>query len=145
MQVFSNTFCLLGEGPLWHPERCELFWIDILSKKLFSKGETERFWAFDGMLSASGWVYDTLLIASETALWRCDILTGRQDLVVSLESNNEKTRSNDGRRFLMVQRLFFIFDGARFPLPKSKCMLASCVLITWQLKFLVKLKVLFKN
>ena len=145
MQVFSNTFCLLGEGSLWHPERCELFWIDILSKKLFSKGETERIWAFDGMLSASGWVYDTLLIASETALWRCDILTGRQDLVVSLESNNEKTRSNDGRRFLMVQRLFFIFDGARFPLPKSKCMLASCVLITWQLKFLVKLKVLFKN
>ena len=135
MQVFSNTFCLLSEGPLWHPERCELF----------SKGETERIWAFDGMLSASGWVYDTLLIASETALWRCDILTGRQDLVVSLESNNEKTRSNDGRRFLMVQRLFFIFDGARFPLPKSKCMLASCVLITWQLKFLVKLKVLFKN
>ena len=50
------------------------------------------------MLSASGWVdYDTLLIASETALWRCDILTERQDLVVSLESNNEKTRSNDGR------------------------------------------------
>ena len=43
MQVFSNTFCLLGEGSLWHPERCELFWIDILSKKLFSKGETERF------------------------------------------------------------------------------------------------------
>ena len=98
MQVFSNTFCLLSEGPLWHPERCELFWFDISSKKLFSKGETERFQAFDEMLSASGWVdYDTLLIASETALWRCDILTERQDLVVSLESNNEKTRSNDGR------------------------------------------------
>jgi sugar lactone lactonase YvrE len=43
MQVFSNTFCLLSEGPLWHPERCELFWFDISSKKLFSKGETERF------------------------------------------------------------------------------------------------------
>ena len=37
MQVFSNTFCLLSEGPLWHPERCELFWFDISSKKLFQK------------------------------------------------------------------------------------------------------------
>ena len=27
--VFDNRPCELGEGPLWHPERQQLFWFDI--------------------------------------------------------------------------------------------------------------------
>lgn len=98
MDVFSNTACTLGEGPLWHPERNALFWVDIMSNKLFCKANTEMMWEFDENVSAAGWVdHDTLLIASETALWRFDIPSGEQEFVAALESDNEITRSNDGR------------------------------------------------
>ena len=43
--VFSSTVCALGEGPLWHPERAQLFWFDILGKRLLSR---------EGAQSASG-------------------------------------------------------------------------------------------
>lgn len=98
MDVYSDTVCQLGEGPLWHPERNALFWFDILGNTLFCKGETEDAWGFDEHMSAAGWVdRDTLLIASETALWRFDIPTGEQEFLVGLESDNPVTRSNDGR------------------------------------------------
>lgn len=98
MDIFSNTVCMLGEGPLWHPERNALFWVDIMSNKLFCKADTEQVWEFDENVSAAGWVdHDTLLIASETALWRFDIPSGEQEFVVGLESDNAITRSNDGR------------------------------------------------
>jgi len=37
MKVFSEETNELGEGPLWHPERNSLFWLDILNRKLFEK------------------------------------------------------------------------------------------------------------
>jgi sugar lactone lactonase YvrE len=98
MQVFDDHVCALGEGPLWHPERAELFWFDITGKQLFSKGETRRAWSFEEHVSAAGWVdEDTLLMASATGLWRFDIGSGARELVVALEADNPVTRSNDGR------------------------------------------------
>jgi len=98
-QVFDPRPCVLGEGPLWHPLRQELFWFDIIACRLLSRqGETTRMWQFDEHHSAAGWVdHDTLLIASETGLWRFDIATGRRDLVTPLEADRPETRSNDGR------------------------------------------------
>ena len=98
MQVFSDIACALGEGPLWHPERRELFWFDILGKMLYRKGKIEDSWGFDEHVSAAGWVdRDRLLIASETALWEFDVTTGAQEFLVGLESDTAMTRSNDGR------------------------------------------------
>lgn len=98
MQVFDDSKCALGEGPLWHPERKELFWFDILGKTLHCKGETRQSWDFEEYVSAAGWVdRDTLLMASATGLWRFDIPSGARTLVVPLEANNPMTRSNDGR------------------------------------------------
>jgi sugar lactone lactonase YvrE len=95
MSVFDPRLCALGEGALWHPLRNQLFWFDILGKRLLT---TEADWRFDQMVSAAGWVdRDTLLIASETALLRFDIVTGTHKLVVPLEADNPITRSNDGR------------------------------------------------
>ena len=46
--IFSDTKCKLGEGPLWHPERQQLFWFDILAKRLITRlGDTEHYWQFD--------------------------------------------------------------------------------------------------
>ncbi|WP_299703363.1 SMP-30/gluconolactonase/LRE family protein [uncultured Tateyamaria sp.] len=98
MQVFDDTACALGEGPMWHPERGELFWFDILGKRMFAKGAQRREWQFDEHVSACGWVdRDTLLMASASGLWRFDIPTGDRELVTALEADNPTTRSNDGR------------------------------------------------
>lgn len=83
---------------MWHPERAELFWFDILGKTLHAKGAGRRTWAFDEHVSACGWVdRETLLMASASGLWRFDIASGDRDLVAALEADNPVTRSNDGR------------------------------------------------
>ncbi len=95
MQVYDDRTCALGEGPLWHPKRAELFWFDILEKRLMSKA---RVWDFAEHVSAAGWL-DTahLLIASETALFKFNLETGDRENVAELETDNSATRSNDGR------------------------------------------------
>lgn len=98
-EIFDDRACELGEGPLWHPERGQLFWFDIIGKRLMTRdadGPTQ--WDFDEHVSAAGWVdRDTLLIASETGLWRFGLPDGRRELVATLEADNPVTRSNDGR------------------------------------------------
>ncbi|SEW37930.1 Sugar lactone lactonase YvrE [Cognatiyoonia koreensis] len=93
--IFDATICALGEGPLWHPLRKELFWFDILGKRLHC---ANRHWQCDDYVSAAGWVDgDTLLVASATALSRFDLSSGAMTPVCPLEAENPVTRSNDGR------------------------------------------------
>jgi sugar lactone lactonase YvrE len=93
--IHDDTNCLLGEGPLWHPERGELFWFDILARKLHTKG---RHWTFDTFATAAGWVdHDTLLIATARDFRLLTLSTGAQQHVAPLEADNPLTRSNDGR------------------------------------------------
>jgi sugar lactone lactonase YvrE len=98
-EIYDNRPCALGEGPLWHPERQQLFWFDIVNARLLSRvGDIEQMWEFNRMVSAAGWVdRDRLLIASETDLFLFDLITGLQTHVVDLEADNPITRSNDGR------------------------------------------------
>jgi sugar lactone lactonase YvrE len=99
MTVYDDTPCDLGEGPLWHPERGQLFWFDILRHRLLTReGEKTRVWSFDRIVSAAGWVdRDRLLIASETDLFVFDLRTEKSETLVPLEADNPGTRSNDGR------------------------------------------------
>lgn len=97
--VFDARVCVLGEGPLWHPKREQLFWFDILGKTLLSQsGGKPLSWTFDECVSAAGWIdADTLLIASETGLWQFDLVGGECSLIARLEVDQPLTRSNDGR------------------------------------------------
>lgn len=97
--VFDDRVCTLGEGPLWHPLRNELFWFDILGQRLLTQGQNgAQHWDFDEPVSAAGWIdADHLLIASATGLWRFDLASGMRKLICPLEQNNPATRSNDGR------------------------------------------------
>lgn len=97
--IFDSRPCKLGEGPLWHPTRKQLFWFDILSKRLMTRRYNETYhWQFDEYVSAAGWVDDdTLLIATQTGLRKFDIASGDHDLICDLEADNFITRSNDGR------------------------------------------------
>jgi sugar lactone lactonase YvrE len=99
VKIIDERVCHLGEGPLWHPERGQLFWFDINAKQLLTREASgPLMWQFDEHVSAAGWLdHDTLLIASETALFRFDIATGTSEHVIDLEADNPVTRSNDGR------------------------------------------------
>ena len=98
-QIFDNRPCDLGEGPLWHPERQQLFWFDITNSLLRSRDDDHALeWRFDRMVSAAGWVdRDHLLIASERDLVLFDLRTEAETHVIDLEADNSITRSNDGR------------------------------------------------
>ncbi|MEM7643725.1 MAG: SMP-30/gluconolactonase/LRE family protein [Pseudomonadota bacterium] len=97
--VWDDRVCALGEGPLWHPERQQLFWFDITGKRLLSRdGDTPLDWQWDEMISAAGWVdRDTLMVVGETGFWRFDIASGDREKLVDLEADDPDTRSNDGR------------------------------------------------
>lgn len=98
---FDTRPCTLGEGPLWHPERNALFWFDITGCRLLSRagdGGGESAWDWGEPVSAAGWVdRDSLLVASQTGLYRFDIASGARERIVALEADNPATRSNDGR------------------------------------------------
>lgn len=97
--IYDDRICTLGEGPLWHPIREQLFWFDILNRKLLTRtadGPAE--WTFDRMVSAAGVIdRDRLLIASERDLFVLDLATGAEQRLAELDADNTGTRSNDGR------------------------------------------------
>ncbi len=97
--IFDARPCFLGEGPLWHPLRRELFWFDIIGKRMLSSDRiTTREWQFDSHFSAAGWLDEGhLMLASEAGLWGFTIASGALDLIVPLEADQPETRSNDGR------------------------------------------------
>ncbi len=97
--IFDDRACTLGEGPLWHPLRQQLYWFDILGNRLLTRrGDQAHEWSFAEHVSAAGWVgRDELLIASESALFRFNLETGTRSDLVALEADRPQTRSNDGR------------------------------------------------
>ncbi|MEQ9674666.1 MAG: SMP-30/gluconolactonase/LRE family protein [Roseovarius indicus] len=99
VEVFDETNCLLGEGPLWHPLRGQFFWFDIDAHRLYTRtGEGRQMWQFDEHVSAAGWVDEArLLVASASALIDFNVETGAHAKVCDLEADNPATRSNDGR------------------------------------------------
>lgn len=97
--IFDNRPCDLGEGPLWHPQRGQLFWFDITGRRMLSvENGQPRQWRFAEMVSAAAWVdRDSLLIAGERGLFLFDVETEVSEPLVALEADNPVTRSNDGR------------------------------------------------
>ena len=99
IRLFDARNCGLGEGPLWHPLRKQLFWFDIHASTLLSQATSGPLvWSFDEQATAAGWIdHDTLLLATETGLYRYDLETRRKQLVVAIEADRPANRSNDGR------------------------------------------------
>ena len=97
--VFDDRICELGEGALWHPERRQFFWFDILGRRLLSRDDTGPLeWRFDRMASAAGWIdHERLMISTETGLAVLDLTSGALSDLVAVEADDANTRSNDGR------------------------------------------------
>lgn len=99
MTVFDPHPCRLGEGPLWVADWQMLIWFDILSQQMLARrdGKTKT-WQFDRHHSAAGRAHtDNLILASEDALWRFNLVTETRTKLCPLEADNPLTRSNDGR------------------------------------------------
>ncbi|PZW71658.1 sugar lactone lactonase YvrE [Pseudomonas sp. URMO17WK12:I1] len=98
-RIADSRVCTLGEGVFWHPRREQLFWFDILGKRLLSQQDGQPLeWALGERASAAGWIdSDRLLMASETALSVFDLRSGARERICALEADNPLTRSNDGR------------------------------------------------
>jgi sugar lactone lactonase YvrE len=99
VSVLDDRRCELGEGPMWHPERQQPFWFDILGRRLLSidGGEPVQ-WQFDEYVSAAGWIdRDRMLVASQTALTVFNLADGSSGQSWELEAGDDLTRSNDGR------------------------------------------------
>lgn len=97
--IHDHRHCELGEGALWHPERRQFFWFDILGRRLLSQDDSGPLeWRFDRIASAAGWIdRDRLLVATETGLAMLSLADGTLSDLVAVEADNPVTRSNDGR------------------------------------------------
>ncbi|MEC7760700.1 MAG: SMP-30/gluconolactonase/LRE family protein [Pseudomonadota bacterium] len=98
-EIFSETKCKVGEGPIWHPDQNRLIWFDILGQAMFaSDGTDEVRWDFDEVVSAAG-VVDAhrLLVATESGLILFDTRDATSEIVKVLEADAPERRSNDGR------------------------------------------------
>jgi sugar lactone lactonase YvrE len=99
--LFIDSKCTLAEGPIWHPEREELFWFDIHERTLFranAAGEILQKYPFEGKASAAAVIdRDTVMVASVGALLRLNLVTGRTDYVMPLEVDKPGNRPNDSR------------------------------------------------
>ncbi len=97
--IFDERRCELGEGPLWHPIREQLFWFDITNRKLLSQDASGALdWDLPQMVSAAGWIDENrLMIAGETGLSLFDITSGSLTLLAEIEADRPENRSNDGR------------------------------------------------
>lgn len=101
VHLLADTRCTLGEGALWHPERGELFFFDILERRLHAcdaDGGRMREWTFERFASAAGWIdRNHLMISDSDGLLRFSIEDGVRERVCEVEAGDDRTRSNDGR------------------------------------------------
>jgi sugar lactone lactonase YvrE len=104
INVFSNVECELGEGPLWHPLRQSLFWLDINNKMLYEKAfsstklDYDNSWLLPDIGSAlalDGNNIDSLLIITDQCFSHLDLNKGTLIPITKL-ALAENMRTNDG-------------------------------------------------
>ncbi|MGV8854861.1 MAG: SMP-30/gluconolactonase/LRE family protein [Devosia sp.] len=100
-KLLIDSQCALGEGPIWHPGRQELFFFDINAETLFAvtaAGEITDQWLFNEIVAAAAILDDnTLVLATESGLKGFDIATGGIAPLVGIEASDSRTRTNDSR------------------------------------------------
>lgn len=100
-RLLLDCQCQLGEGPIWHAGRQQLFFFDINEMTLFAvtaNGEVVDSWLFNEIVAAAAIIdNDTLALATETGLKQFDLATGGMNRINEIEADNAATRTNDSR------------------------------------------------
>jgi sugar lactone lactonase YvrE len=100
-RLLLDSQCALGEGPIWHPGRQQLFFFDINEQTLFAvtaAGEIVDSWLFNETVAAAAILDDdTLVLATDTGLKEFDLATGGMNRINEIEADNADTRTNDSR------------------------------------------------
>ncbi|KFL32508.1 hypothetical protein JP75_02855 [Devosia riboflavina] len=100
-RLLIDSKCELGEGPIWHAERQQLFWFDINEQSLFAAnadGEIEESWLFNETVAAAAIIdRDRLAIASENGLIEFDLRVGGMNRLLDIEREIPTNRTNDSR------------------------------------------------
>lgn len=100
-KLILDSKCELGEGPIWHAGRQQLFFFDINEQTLFAvteAGEIADSWLFNETVAAAAVVDDhTLVLATDTGLKEFDLSTGGMNRINEIEADNPLTRTNDSR------------------------------------------------
>lgn len=100
-RLLLDCQCQLGEGPIWHEGRQQLFFFDINEQTLFAvtaEGEIADSWLFNETVAAAAIVDDhTLVLATETGLKEFDLATGGMNRINEIEADRPETRTNDSR------------------------------------------------
>ena len=100
-RLLLDCQCQLGEGPIWHPARQQLFFFDINEQTLFAvtaEGEIADSWLFNETVAAAAVINDhTLALATDTGLKQFDLATGGMNRINEIEADRPDTRTNDSR------------------------------------------------
>jgi sugar lactone lactonase YvrE len=91
----------LGEGPVWEPERQQLYWVDILNQRVHQfdpARDHDRYFAIGDLVTALAIADSTrLLLALSDRLAFLDLETGAVNPVYQIEFPHPNTRLNDGK------------------------------------------------
>lgn len=100
-RLLIDSQCALGEGPIWHAGRQQLFFLDINEQTLFAvttAGEIVDSWLFNETVAALAVVDDhALVLATDTGLKEFDLATGGMNRINEIEADKPDTRTNDSR------------------------------------------------
>lgn len=101
IEIFSDTKCILGEGPLWNRNTEELFWVDIKTHTIYSKSTTtliEKKWQLEIGVSAVIYAIDDyILFCANGNIYKLVLATGAVELVRECIALKDGIRTNDAR------------------------------------------------
>lgn len=100
-QVRVPVNALVGEGPIWDDRKSVLWWIDIMSSKLYAfdpRTDQNRAWDTGQHVGAVvPWKDDTVLLALRHGFGSFCLETGAVRILNDPESNQPGNRFNDGK------------------------------------------------
>lgn len=92
---------MLGESPVWDPASEELYWVDVVGRKVRAldpaTGE-ERSWSTPSPVGSIGLAHDdSLVLALQDGFYRLWLRSSRIEPIVRLDDADPQMRLNDGK------------------------------------------------